>query len=115
MERVKHLEAIIGEDERPIATKPAMVERLDRIEREFRESKRKAKPLEYDLKHDLRQLNQEVQNISRRFDELKARVDRTEREADAMLKTDDLSSLRRDVERLQRQLDNLIQSVDKRK
>ena len=114
MERVKHLETIIGEDERPIATKLTIVERLDRIEREFRESKSKAKPLEYDLQHDLRQLNQAVQNISRRVDELKARVDRMEREADAMLKADDFSSLRRDVERLQRQLDNLTQKVDKR-
>ena len=107
MERVKHLEAIIGKDSSAITTKPAIRERLDSIEREFRESKSKAKPLEYDLKHDLRQLNQSVQNISRRVDELTARVDRAEREAGAMLKADDLSNLRRDVERLQRQLDNL--------
>lgn len=114
MERVKHLEAVIGEDESPFTTKPAMVERLDRLEREFQESKNKAKPLEYDLQHDLRQVNQAVQNISRRVDELKARVDHTERVADAMLKADDLSSLQRDVERLQSQLDNLTQKVGNR-
>ena len=114
MERVTHLEAIIGEDKRPIVTKPSMAERLNRLEREFRESRSKARPQEYDLKHDLRQLDQSVQNISRRVDELKARVDRTEREADAMLKADDLSNLRRDFDRLQRQIDNLTQKVDRR-
>ena len=104
MERVKHLEAIIGEDESPLTTKPAIRERLDSIEREFSESKSKSIPSEYDLRHDLRQLNQEFQNISRRIDELAARVDRVEREADEMLKADDLSNLRREVEQLQRRL-----------
>ena len=107
MERVKHLEEIIGEDESPFTTKPAIRERLDRIERDFHESKNKANPREYDLQHELRQLNQEFQNISRRIDELAARVDRAEREAYEMLKADDLSNLRREVEQLQRKLDNL--------
>ena len=113
MERVTHLETIIGEDDHPFTTKPAMGERLDSLEREFRESRSKTKPLEYDLKHDLRQLNQAVQNISRRVDELSSRVDRAERETDAMLKAD-VSSLRRDVERLQRQIDSLTQKVSNR-
>ncbi len=107
MERVKHLEEIIGEDESPFRTKPAIRERLDRIEREFSESKIKSTPSEYDLRHDLRQLNQEVQNISRRIEYLAVRVDRAEQEADEMLKPVDLSNLRRDIEQLQRKLDNL--------
>lgn len=114
MERIKHLETIIGKDDSPFTTKPAIKERLARIEQEFRESNSKVKPPEYDLKHDLRQLNQAVQNISRRVDELTARMDRTDREADAMLRADDLTNFRHDLERLQRQLDNLTQKVDNR-
>ena len=111
MERVKQLETIVGKDEHPISAKPAMRERLDRIERELRESQREVKPLGYNLQSDLRQLSQTIQNTSRRVDELTTRMNRVERDADAMSGADGLASLRRDVERLQRQLDNLMQKL----
>ena len=113
MERVKRLEAIIGEDERPILTKQTMGKRLDSIEQELRKSQSRANPQEYNLQHDLRQLNQTVQNTSRRVDELANRMNRTERETDAMPGAEDLASLRRDIERLQRQLDNLTQKLNR--
>lgn len=111
--RVKRLEEIVGKDEHSIPTKPPMGEWLDRIEREFRENQREGKSLGYDLKHDVRQLSQAIQETGRRVDELTARMDRAEREADGVPGADDLWSLQRDVERLQRQLDNLSQKLGK--
>ena len=113
LERVKRLEEIVGKDDHHISTKPPMGERLDRIEKEFRENQSGGKSLVYDLQHDLRQLSQSIQETSRRVDELTTRMDRAEREADGMLETNDLWSLQRDVEGLQRQLDNLSQKLGK--
>jgi predicted nucleic acid-binding Zn-ribbon protein len=112
-ERVKRLEAIVGPNERPIPTKLPMGERLDRVERELRASQRETKPLEGDLRQDLRQLSQSLEKTSGRVDGLTARMDRAERNADSAPEADDLRDLQRDVLQLQRQLGELASKLAK--
>ena len=57
-ERVERLEEVIGEEAQPVLIRSTIGERLDRIEREFHESQSKLKPQEYNLQHDIRQLNE---------------------------------------------------------
>ena len=113
--RVARLEALIGPDERPVPGKPALAERLDRLERELRDREGPARPSTEDLRESLRQIGQTLQTTNRQVEELASRMDRAERQADRAGGADGLRDLRRDVDQLQRQLDDVRQKLGRAK